>query len=353
MKLWSKRTPRDFVIPTEGIDEVVTIRIGGVEQTLLIQGYSAENPVLFFIHGGPSMPLPGVSSRGQDYALAICTKELVKHCTVVFWDQRGTGKSFHKELTDKDIHMKLFIQDGLWITDYLRKRFHQSQIHLAAHSWGTVLGMQLIHRYPDRYRSYSGLSQIVNWVENDRLCYKWLMEEAVRSKNKKMIAELKLIGEAPYPETMKQWGALRKWLMRNQSMLYDAGDGESPTMPKLFKLMLRSGEYNLTDVFNSLIRGFKLAYNERMIRDIQSFDFMTTIRSVDVPVQFIHGRQEKHVLPQLVESFCNQLNAYHGKRFLWAENSSHVFHPCDAKMNESRLLEWIDIYEETAEGIVG
>ncbi|CAI9394889.1 hypothetical protein BACSP_03943 [Bacillus sp. T2.9-1] len=44
------------------------------------------------------MPVPGVSNRGRDYALVMTTKELVKHFTVVFWDQRGTGKSYAKQI---------------------------------------------------------------------------------------------------------------------------------------------------------------------------------------------------------------------------------------------------------------
>jgi pimeloyl-ACP methyl ester carboxylesterase len=49
---------------------------------------------MLFIHGGPSMPVPGVSCRGVDYVLITTTKELVKHFTIVYWDQRGTGKSY-------------------------------------------------------------------------------------------------------------------------------------------------------------------------------------------------------------------------------------------------------------------
>jgi pimeloyl-ACP methyl ester carboxylesterase len=353
MSIWSKRTRRDFVIPDEGIDVIETPNIGGIQQTLLIQSYSVDNPVLLFIHGGPSMPLPGVSCRGVDYALATCTRELAKYCTLVFWDQRGTGRSFHPGLKEENIHMESFMQDALVITDYLREKFRKTKIHLAAHSWGTVLGLQLIHRNPEKYLSYSAISQIINWVENDRLCYKWLMEEAQRRNHKKMLAELKAIGEPPYLESVQKWKTLRKWLIQNKSMFYDAGDGNSPTMMKLFKILLNSEDYRLIDIFNSFIRGFKLAYNERMIRDIQSFDFAKMIQSVDVPVQFIHGRQEKHVMPELVVKFYERLSAPKGKRFLWAEQSSHTFHPIDARMNESLLLEWITIYEGNAGKIVG
>lgn len=93
MKLFKKA---DFTISEKGISSIEKMMIGGVEQHILIQTEKPGSPVILFIHGGPSMPVPGVSNRGTDYALIITTKELIKHFTVVFWDQRGTGKSFSK-----------------------------------------------------------------------------------------------------------------------------------------------------------------------------------------------------------------------------------------------------------------
>lgn len=78
---------RDFSIIDTGIDSVEEVTLGTVKQSILIQAYNPTNPVLLFVHGGPCMPIPGVVSRGQDYAIAITTKELVKHFVVVFWDQ--------------------------------------------------------------------------------------------------------------------------------------------------------------------------------------------------------------------------------------------------------------------------
>src|SRR5690606_29217739 len=76
----------DFVIGENGINTVEKVRIGGIDQTILIQGEDVTRPVLLLLHGGPSMPIPGVSSRGMDYTIATNTRELVKNFIVVFWD---------------------------------------------------------------------------------------------------------------------------------------------------------------------------------------------------------------------------------------------------------------------------
>jgi hypothetical protein len=58
------RRKRDFFIPASGIDVVEVVRLGGVDQSILIQAVDVMKPVLLFVHGGPCMPVPGVVSRG-------------------------------------------------------------------------------------------------------------------------------------------------------------------------------------------------------------------------------------------------------------------------------------------------
>ncbi|MDQ0897578.1 MULTISPECIES: alpha/beta fold hydrolase [unclassified Paenibacillus] len=256
MKLFKKI---DFTISRQGISAVEKITIGSVKQSILIQTEKPGSPVLLFIHGGPSMPVPGVSSRGSDYALVMTTKELVKHFTVVFWDQRGTGKSYAKDIPKETMHLKQFISDAHDVTDYLRDRFNQEKLHLVSHSWGSVIALSLAYKYPEKFYSYTGFSQITNWVENDKLSYKWLLERARETNNQKALQELATVGEPPYMESFKQWGVIRKWQFKYNSMFYDAGDKKSVTIFSGLKIMLRSPDYSLMDIYNSLVRGFKLS----------------------------------------------------------------------------------------------
>ncbi len=335
MKLFKRA---DFTFSEQGISTIERIDIGGIKQSILIQTEKPGSPVLFFIHGGPSMPIPGVSNRGSDYALVMTTKELVKHFTVVFWDQRGTGKSYSKEIPKETMRLEQFVQDARDVTDYLRQRFQQEKVHLAAHSWGTVIALRLAGKYPEKYHSYTGFSQITSWVENDKLNYAWLLERARETNNQKALRELSTVGEPPYTQGFRQWGVIRKWLFKYNSMIYKTGDDQSATMFRSFKIMLRSPDYTFMDIYRSLVSGFKLSYTEELVRDLNAFDFFVEVPALQIPVMFIHGRQEKHVMPELIIRYYEQLDAPKGKKLFWSDKSSHAFHLEDARENEQRLI---------------
>lgn len=329
---------RDFKIPKEGIDIVKSIVIGNIKQTILIQSYDRSNPVLLFIHGGPSMPLPGVSSRGIDYTVATNTKELVKYYTVVFWDQRGTGKSYHKNIPQKTMNFEQFIQDANDVVDYLRDEFNVQKVHLAAHSFGTLIGMYLINRFPDKFHSYTGLSQIVNWTENDKLCYKWAVSEAEKRNDKKAIKELKDIGTPPYTENYKQWGVVRKYQMKYSSMIFSDKNVKHPGLFKITLNMFFSKEYTLKDIVNTFYKGFKLIYSDEFIKNIPNIDVRQEVKEIKVPTTFIHGIKDVHVHFELLEEFLKSVSKKEKVECILLNNSSHLFHPIDTKKIEEILI---------------
>lgn len=334
MKVFSRKP--DFTISKKGISQIENITVGEISQTILIQTEDIQNPIIFFLHGGPSIPVPGVSNRGKDYALVTCTKHLIKYFTLVFWDQRGTGKSYSRNIAKETMHLNQFINDANEIIDYLRVRFHQNKLHLMAHSWGSMIGLSLVKRYPEKFYSYTGFSQITNWAENDKLCYQWLLGKAKETKNRKAMNELADIGEPPY-QSLKHWGIIRKWLLRYKSMIYDTGDHRAPTYFKTASTLIKSPDYSALDVFNSLILGFKLAYTDQMIYDFNRVNFFTEIPKVAVPVFFIHGEKDKQIMPELIQSYFDQLEAPH-KQLFWAKKSSHIFHQEDAEEIEQQII---------------
>jgi pimeloyl-ACP methyl ester carboxylesterase len=328
----------DFYIPDGGIDEVDSIIIGGVQQSILIQSCSPKNPVLLFLHGGPSMPLPGVSSRGNNYTVATNTKELVKHFTVVFWDQRGTGKSYHKNIPQQSMTFEQLVSDAAELTDYLRERFRQDRIYLAAHSFGTLIGMYLVKKHPEKFHSYVGLSQIISWAENDRASLAWAKEEANRRGDYKALNELEEVGEPPFTEGNKQWGVLRKWQMKYSTMVYNDDKIKHPGLVRVSLDMLKSKDYRLADVFHSFYSGFKLIYSDEFIRNIPKIDVQKDVPEVKVPITFIHGRKDVHVHPHLAQEYLSTVKTSQEKYFLWVDKSAHLFHPDDTELIEQHLI---------------
>ncbi|WP_245599941.1 alpha/beta fold hydrolase [Paenibacillus harenae] len=348
MKLLSRK--REFEISGTGISAVEILNIGGIEQSILIQAQHIDKPVLLFIHGGPSMPLPGVSCRDRDYTVATSTKELIQHYVLVFWDQRGTGKSYHPSIPKESITLSQFISDAEELVDYLRKRFNQDKIVIAAHSWGSIIGLSLAAKIPDKLHAYIGISQIVDWPENDRLCREWAINEAKKRGHKKAVDELTRLGEPPYTEGFKQWGMLRKWLMKYNSMIYKDKEIQPPSLLDAVKIMLHSPDYTLKDIYNSFYKGFIFSFTQQMIEDFSTVNFIKSAKNIDIPIHFIHGRKDVHVYGSLVQTYFDQLNATNSKHLFWVEKSSHMFHPDDAKEIENILIKHvgaaIDQYDE-------
>jgi pimeloyl-ACP methyl ester carboxylesterase len=328
----------DYAISESGISAVETIRIGDVEQTILLQGENVNNPILLIVHGGPTMPLPGVSSKGRDYTIVTNTKELVKHYVMVFWDQRGTGRSYHPDISPESMNINQFVSDANELTDYLRHRFKKEKIFLAGHSWGSMISLELAAKHPEKFYSYVGLSQIVSWTENDRLALPWMKEEAKRRGNKKALAELEAVGEPPFVKSFQQWGILRKWQRNFNTLTYSDETVKHPGLFGVTKQMFQSEDYKMMDIIHSFYHGFKLIYTQAFIEELAERNFMEMVKEITIPITFIHGRKDFHVHGSLVEDYFNFLQASSGKTFIWVEKSAHLFHPEDTRMIEQYFI---------------
>ncbi|TYP74680.1 alpha/beta fold hydrolase [Paenibacillus methanolicus] len=154
-----RRLAQEHRIVTEhGIDEELTLEIGGLRQYVNIRGHDVRNPVILYLHGGPGGPFTPVMHKYQfgwerDY-------------TVVNWDQRNAGRTYllnkskAGQVRDSLTTDKL-VEDVRELVLYLRERFGQEKIIIMGHSWGTVLGSLFAQRYPAWTRAYVSIAQVV------------------------------------------------------------------------------------------------------------------------------------------------------------------------------------------------
>ncbi|MCL6613303.1 MAG: alpha/beta hydrolase [Firmicutes bacterium] len=290
------------------------VNIGGVEQWLLIRGKSINNPVLLFIHGGPG------SAEGP----LVChyNKKLEDYFIVVNWDQRGAGKSYSRKIPVETMTIAQFISDAYQVVDLLRKRFNQDKIFVIGHSWGSVLGILTVQKYPRLFYAYIGVGQMVNGKENERLSFEYALATALATNNQTAVRALNEIN-SPIPywnlEQDGDWfNKLRKqreWLLKLGGCIY----GEK-SYHKWIKVFLDAPEYTTSDCVK-WVRG-NLFSVKAMWLEIMQIDLTKQVPKLEVPVYFLIGRHDYNTPFELALAYFNQLEAPK-KEFIWFDNSAH------------------------------
>ena len=104
------------------------VPLPGGDQWISIRGYSQDNPVLLYLHGGPGQ-------SGMPFTRFIYS-DIAKDFVVVDWDQRGNGKSLPALDPTSTYTLDGIVEDAAGLSRYLAQRFDERKIYLAGTSWG-------------------------------------------------------------------------------------------------------------------------------------------------------------------------------------------------------------------------
>ena len=309
-RLFYSKTPKikdtnGKVLPNS-ITSLEKVKIGDINQYLLIRGHDVNNPVLLFLHGGPGSPEMGIANLFQ--------RRAEEFFTIVHWDQRGAGKSYSKKITEETLNIEQFISDTHELIHLLRKRFNKEKIYLLGHSWGTVLGILVVQRYPELFHAYIGMGQVINIIENEKISFQYTLDAAKKAGNKKVINKLESL-EPPYVGDLKALRFQRKWLAKYGGALHN-----EKSIMAVMKKMLVSPEYSLKDLpkfIKGMIKSLKVMWGQ-----LTEINFLEQVPELKIPIFFFVGRYDYQVPFELVEIFYKKLKA--PKKFLiWFENSGH------------------------------
>ncbi len=91
-----------------------SVILGGLEQWITKGGHDSQNPVLFFLHGGP-----GGSALAR---LGHYNSALEEHFVVVNWDQRGAGKSYSADIPAGSYRIEEFASVGVHCIEWAATR---------------------------------------------------------------------------------------------------------------------------------------------------------------------------------------------------------------------------------------
>lgn len=209
---------RARALAERAVHEHVYVTIGGIEQWLTIDGADCSNPVLLFVHGGPGNPLsPFIDELYGQWE---------KSFTIATWDQRFSGRTYgrnepivevdEKRMAATTLTIDLLVTDGIEVAQYLRQRLGAKKLVLNASSWGSVLGVHMVHRRPDLFYAYVGLSQMVNSRDNNAASYTATLEQAKRRQDAAAITTLEQLGPPPWTNP-RNFGRMRRVIRQYES----------------------------------------------------------------------------------------------------------------------------------------
>ncbi len=289
--------------------------IGGTEQAVLINGKNAENPVLVYLHGGPGFPMLPFDPYSESM------KKLEEQFTIVYWEQRGTGSSYHSKLSRESMNINRFVKDTHAVIKYARKKLNVDKVFLWGHSWGTNIGALYAAKHPEFLHAYISTGQSVNPFENERLGYEFVKQNAIRENNIVALQDLSLIDTVPENYTLDDALTVRKWVYKYGGIVHSNEHKRPYVDVKEIATILLSPVYSLGVRINLLLNPYFSAI--ALWEDLKSIDLFTQAPEITVPVYFLVGRHDIIVSHVLAEQYYEHLSAPAGKNLVWFEKSAH------------------------------
>jgi len=270
----------------------------------MIRGERVTNPLLLLLHGGPGFP--------EARLFRHFNSALEKSFTVVYWDQRGTNKSFDRRIHASSMTVAQFIADLDELVNAVSTRFGQRKVVIYGHSWGSALGVLYAGRFPEKVAAYVGAGQIGSWPASEALSYAFVLAEAERRNNRRAVKELRAIGTPPYSAAAKM--VQGKWL----GVLFGVVRG----MPlwRFLRIMLAGPEASMLDV-PRILRGMRFSQNT-MWPEVSSLDLTTAVPALQMPVYFFLGRHDHVIDVDTSAAYVESLVAP-SKRLVWFDESAH------------------------------
>lgn len=253
--------------------------MNGVSIYYEVMGSGSDTP-LIVANGGP----------GFDHTylhLSPAWESLAKGRRVVFYDQRGTGRS-----TPVASGKTFTLKDQLEDLDALRAHLGTERIDLLGHSWGGFLAMAYAARYPEH------------------ISHLMIVDSAAPA-----FKDTIFLFDDVFPETVERQKAV--------TFADDLGDkaATDASLREYLTMLFYSREKRDAFVKNLPTSVYKKDVNAAVVRDVNRFDLNPELRKFRFPVLVVTGRFDMNVAP-LVAYKIHQ--AIPGSQFAVFERSGHL-----------------------------
>jgi pimeloyl-ACP methyl ester carboxylesterase len=311
----------------EGVDALERFDFGGPAQWALVRGRSRTSPVLLMVQAGPGFPII------QDAASIEARLHLEENFRVVYWDQRGTGKSFDSKAKDP-ITVQTQVADIRAMVRALCERLVVSHIDVVSFSLGGSLSLLACADPSLPVRSLTCVGPDVNLLENDGFALAFALKEAERRGHKGALRALRAIGEPPHVDT-KRFMTRVKWVSNFGGV--HRGKDFGAMLRDTIRHLWSSPHYSLREMVGAL-RGMG-ATQASLLPALRGFDLLATPLRVRVPTAVFQGRLDRVTVPERAPVLAEHVGA---EGVVWFEDSAHTPHEEEPQRFREELLRFIN-----------
>jgi pimeloyl-ACP methyl ester carboxylesterase len=293
------------------IDTLEAIQLGNTTQWIRIRGRDTSNPVLLLIQQGPGLPMINEVRRFEKVL------GLEKDFTVVYWDQRGCGRSLRGQASGATITLDLMVSDAVLLLELLRDRF-DVRPYVAGFSLGATIGAHAAARRPDLIAALVAVGTDIDGVAAGNSAYDFALSTARQRDNTRAIRHLEAIGAPPHLNA-KQFGIRVRWASNFGGVTTDETYGS--IVRNLLTSMMRSSDYSLEDMVRT-VRGIA-ATQAALLPALADLDLMRDVPRLDVPLTMVQGRLDRVAPGEVAQRYFDAVQAP-TKDLVWFEHSAHT-----------------------------
>ena len=287
------------------------VSINNNDQWILVRG-DERAPLLIHIQAGPGFPMiPEANAMEKLH-------HFEEDHLVAYWDQRGCGKSFDKNIDRTTINFSQLTDDVIACTTYLLRKYKKKKAILVGYSIGATVGLMAASKESKLFDHLFLVGIDIDIPFANKNASDFALAKAC--KNNKWLKEATELSKATITET--------KTFQRRAKLLTNlggikTGSSYNQLLKSSIAGMLFSKSYRLSDIPKT-IQGMEFCQNA-LLPELNTLNLFERISKVDVPVHFIQGKQDAIAPYKIAVKYYDYLQARE-KNFVAFDNSAHVPH---------------------------
>ena len=281
------------------------LQINGISQYML--HYPADSKdVLIMLHGGPGIPNSYIGYHVAPH---------LDFCNVVYYDQRGCGKTQMKSKMKLDeLTFENMIEDLRQTVVHVKEKYQTDRIVLAGHSWGSMLGTQYVLKYPQDVKGFIAYGAVADQTTQERHFYevlKKILASDGTKKERKMFDNIN--PKYPYCSTEDfAYGSA------TAGKLFEKHGYQNN---KFMPLYLKSPHFSFFKDGGQMTKSE--AYRKKMLTEMLYEYDIHGITDYQTPMFYVLGRYDEWTSSVIAANYFETIQAPK-KDLYWVEDAGHM-----------------------------